>query len=84
MLLSNGLRCRAISSSLMRLLMRIPAMLLGSDKTIGSFMLHSAKSELMPVAYPLMVFDLRESLFLKFTPDMRYPIYIVTMRWYPL
>ena len=64
--------------------MRLPAMLLGSDKTIGASIPHSAKSELIPVVYPLTVFDLRESLFLKFTPDMRYPMYIETMRWYPL
>ena len=50
--------------------MRMPTILLGSDKTIGASMPHSVKSELMPVAYPLMVFNLRESLFLKFTPDM--------------
>ena len=54
-LLSNGLRCLAISSSLMRLLMRMPAMLLGLDKTIGASIPRSAKSELIPVAYPFMV-----------------------------
>jgi hypothetical protein len=29
-----------------------------------------------------MVF--RETLFLKFTLDVRYPMYMATMRWYPL
>ncbi len=30
-----------------------------------------------------MVADLRKSLFLKLTPNMRYLMYIATMRWYP-
>jgi hypothetical protein len=42
----------------MRLLMRMPAMLLESDKMIGASMPRSAKSELIPVAHPLTVFDL--------------------------
>jgi len=46
-------------------------------------MLRNVKSELIPVVQPLMVFDLKESFFLTFTPDMRYPIYIATMHWYP-
>jgi hypothetical protein len=51
-LLSSGLCCLAISSSLMRLLMRMPAMLLGSDVLTGASMLCSLNSKLMLVAYP--------------------------------
>jgi hypothetical protein len=82
-LLSNGLCCLTISSSLTRLLMRMPAMLFGSDVSAGASMLRSLNSELMLVAYPQMVANLRKSLFLKLTPDMRYLMYMATMRWYP-
>jgi hypothetical protein len=58
-------------------------MLLGSDVSTSASMLCSLNSELMVVPYPQTVADLRKSLFLKSTPDMRYLMYIATMRWYP-
>jgi hypothetical protein len=82
-LLSNGLRCLAISSSLTRLLVRMPAILLGSDVSIGASMLCSLNSELMLVACPQMEANLRKSLFLKLTPDMRYLMYMAMLHWYP-
>jgi hypothetical protein len=63
--------------------MRMPAMLLGSDVLTGASMLCSLNRELMLVAYPQTVADLRKYLFLKLTPDMRYLMYIEIMRWYP-
>ncbi len=72
MALSNGLRCLVISSSLTRLLMRMPETLLGSAMPIGGFMSCNLKSKLILDAYPHTVADLRKSLFLKLTPVMRY------------
>ncbi len=58
-LLSNGLRCLVISSFLTRLLMRMPAMLFGSDVSTGAFIPRSLISKLMLVAYPQTVANLR-------------------------
>jgi hypothetical protein len=72
MALSNALHCLAISSSLTRLLVRMPEMLLGLATLIGGFMSHNLKSKLMLDVYPCTVANLRKSLFLKLTPVMRY------------
>ncbi len=61
----------------------MPAMLLGSDVSTGASVLHSLNSKLMLATYPQTVVDIRKSLFLKLTPDMRYLMYMATMHWYP-